>query len=160
MNMQQLVQAAALAVLCLVGLNACGDGDYDDPQVTNDGGGATQPPTNPSDADCDTAFRETVQPELDYCRTCHVPDGIGDVDDGRDFLLGSNADDDWWNLFDSWDRLGGNNPVSLILQMASGTADRSHTGGAPWPVGSNAYEGMRVVLEGFESGECAPPEAN
>ncbi len=93
-----------------------------------------------------------VQPYLDFCRTCHVPGGIADVDKGKLFQLMPDRSDDLKHLRDSWERLGGNNPTSRILLMASGQ-ETPHTGGAPWPVGSDPYKAMEALLQCFD-GVC------
>jgi hypothetical protein len=93
-------------------------------------------------------FSFNVQPAIAFCRSCHVPGGIGDTDDGRDFMLGSNPANDLSNLEASWERLGGNNPVSRILLMASGQ-ETPHSGGAPWPQGGTHYRNMDILLACF-----------
>ncbi len=103
------------------------------------GGGASTPRS------MQVLFTDRVQPRLAFCRSCHVPGGVGDVEDGRDFMLGAEAQD-LDNLRASWERLGGNAPTSRILLMASGQ-EQPHSGGAPWPQGSAAYADMDVLLK-------------
>jgi len=93
-------------------------------------------------------FTRNVQPGLDFCRTCHVPGAAADVENGRDFMLSSNKSQDLANLKASWERLGGNNPTSRLLLMASGQ-ETPHTGGTPWPVGSASYKNMDILLQCF-----------
>lgn len=112
--------------------------------------------TSPPPGGADAFFRDRVQPRLEFCRTCHIPGGIGDVDAGEDFLLSNDPSEDYAMLFGSWERLGGNNPLSRILTMSSGE-ETPHSGGAPWPPGSAAYEDVSVQLACFESGACPPP---
>ena len=95
-------------------------------------------------------FGSRVQPNLEFCRTCHVPGGVADVEDGKDFMLSADEGADMENLRASWERLGGNNPTSRILLMASGQ-ETPHAGGKPWPVGSPAYQNMEILLKCFES---------
>src|SRR5881296_909255 len=53
-------------------------------------------------------FQNNVQPNLDFCRNCHVPGGIADVDKGRKFQLSKDdKSSDLANLKASWERLGG-----------------------------------------------------
>ena len=105
---------------------------------------------------CEDLFRDRVQPRLAFCTTCHVPGGIGDVADGQRFMLSQNDSEDFANLRASWERLGRNDAgPNLILTMAAGTGSRSHTGGTPWPAGSEAYKDMESQLNGFASGTCA-----
>lgn len=93
-------------------------------------------------------FASTVQPHLDFCRTCHVPGGVGDVADGKRFMLSSNAGQDAAMLRASWEALGGNNPTSRILLMASG--QESHSGGVQWPKDSVAYKNVSALFASYE----------
>jgi len=93
-------------------------------------------------------FGQSVQPQMDFCRSCHVPGGIADVDKGRQFQLGSDRTQDLARLKASWERLGGNTPTSRLLLMASGQ-ETPHTGGAPWAQGSAAYTNMEILLKCF-----------
>lgn len=103
-------------------------------------------------ANCDQLFTQLVQPNLAYCRNCHVPKGVGDVPDGQKFMLSTNPAEDFTKLRTSWENLGKNtNGTSRILTMPSGTDARSHTGGTPWPVGSDAYRAMEAQLQGFDN---------
>jgi endo-cleaving rubber dioxygenase len=122
-------------------------------------GGAAAPGSggNASARSAEELFTTQVQPRLAFCRTCHIPDGVADVDDGREFMLGAPADD-LANLRASWERLGGNGTdgrgTSRILLMASG--QEPHSGGAPWPQGSDAYRAMDALLKCFgEPGRCS-----
>ena len=130
-----------LLVLSALGVGGCA-GDYSG--LGDEGlGGGGQPPQSRS---MEAHFDERVGPTLAHCRTCHVPGGIADVDDGDDFMLSPNSGQDFDNLVASWERLGGNNPTSRILLMASGQ-ETPHSGGAPWPVGSAAYNNMEILLK-------------
>ncbi|HSW11337.1 MAG TPA: hypothetical protein VLI06_00770 [Solimonas sp.] len=100
-------------------------------------------------------FSRNVQPSVDFCRTCHVPGAAADVEDGRDFQLSSNKSQDLANLKASWERLGGNNPTSRILLMASGQ-ETPHSGGAPWAKNGPAYRNMEILLQCFgDPAACA-----
>lgn len=94
-------------------------------------------------------FASKVQPRLDFCRSCHVPGGVGDVEDGHDFMLDEDSAQDLDNFRGSWELLGSNNPVSRILLMASGQ-ETPHTGGAPWPAEEEAYRDVDLLLQCFE----------
>jgi mono/diheme cytochrome c family protein len=128
-----------------------GCGSYTlDPESAPTGGG----PGNGGGAvkvdNCDQLFSLRVQPRLAFCRNCHVPGGVADVEDGRLYMLSQSAAEDFANLRASWERLGRNDSgKSRILRMASGTDTRSHTGGTPWPEGSDAYREMDALLLGF-----------
>lgn len=90
------------------------------------------------------SFDARVQPTLAFCRTCHVPGGVADVDDGRRFMLNRDGSDDYVMLRASWEALGRSVDDNLILQHASGA--RPHSGGASWAVGSAPYANMRILL--------------
>ncbi|MFA5939689.1 MAG: hypothetical protein WC809_10085 [Sinimarinibacterium sp.] len=138
------------AVFALL-LGGCG-GEY----AGSDNAGGGPVPGGTDVANCDQLFSQRVQPRLDFCRNCHVPGGVADVDEGRLFQLTSDESQDFANLRASWERLDGNNPVSRILLMASGTDARSHSGGTPWPVGSDAYKEMDALLRGYVDAQaCA-----
>jgi endo-cleaving rubber dioxygenase len=132
--------ARRLCVLLCLLLAACA-GEYDGgepgPSTGGGGGGGTA-------ASARELFDTRIQPRMDFCRTCHVPGGVGDVEDGRDFMLGEPAQD-YDNLYASWQTLGQNNPVSRLLLMPSG--QESHSGGTPWPQGSDAYKDMDALLK-------------
>ena len=137
----------AVLLACAV-LSACGGeyGGVDESTTEPPGGGDTGGGTV---ASCDALFTR-VQPRLHFCRNCHVPGGVADVADGNAFMLSGNPADDLTKLRASWETLGRNdNGSSRILKMASGTDARSHSGGAPWPVGSAAYQDMDALLKGF-----------
>lgn len=149
--------ALVAAAFVIVGISACQSGSGSD----SDTGDASQKeqPADPDDGsttvDLGSFFAANVQPNLDFCRSCHVPDGVADVEDGRDFMLGTDPRHDLGNLETSWERLGGNNPTSRILLMASGQ-ETPHTGGAPWPEDSEAYAAMDLTLRCFEYPEGCP----
>ncbi len=132
--------ALAAAVL----LSACGNYSGRSDGVSGDGDGA-------SPRSMGELFTSQVQPRLDFCRSCHVDGGPGDVENGQDFMLHpKDKSQDMALLRLSWERLGKNNPTSRILLMASGQ-ETPHSGGAPWPVGSDAYKAMDVLLKCFEN---------
>ncbi|MFP5307588.1 MAG: hypothetical protein ACLGI7_17430, partial [Gammaproteobacteria bacterium] len=142
MSTWQIHRRALLCSAALALLGACG-GEYSGSDTgTASGGGG------PTGADLDAHFAQKVQPALAFCRSCHVPGGIADVENGRLFQLSSDASQDFANLRASWERLGGNNPTSRILLMASGQ-ETPHSGGAPWPQGSASYTNMHIVLQCF-----------
>jgi mono/diheme cytochrome c family protein len=137
------------AGIALASLTLAACGNYRLPAETLPAGGGNGGGTVAT-KNCDELFTLRVQPRLDFCRNCHVPGGVADVPDGRLFLLSTDESRDFGNLRAAWENLGRNdNGKSRILKMASGTDDRSHSGGAPWPVGSDAYKEMDAQLLGF-----------
>lgn len=105
------------------------------------GGGPGVPPRN----DDRLYFASEVQPRLDACRSCHVPGGAADIDGGRLFMLVPDRAPDYDLFREAWEQLGRGVEESPILRYASG-AQTPHTGGAPWPAGSSAYERVRRLL--------------
>lgn len=133
------------SVLFALALAGCGGYTGTDAPLA----GVPDPGTGSSTANCDELFAH-VQPRLEFCRGCHVPGGVADVPGGDKFLLATNLADDRARLQASWELLGRNdNGKSPILRMASGTDTRPHSGGAPWPAGSRAYQDMDHLLQGF-----------
>ena len=133
----------SLLLLCTL-LASC-SGDYSGGTATD--ADSEEPGSGSQPQSTDEFFASDVQPQLAFCSTCHVPGGVADVEDGRDFMLSGDHSQDLVNLKASWERLGGNNPTSRILLMASG--QESHTGGAPWAQGSAAYTAMDTLLKCF-----------
>ena len=74
-------------VLALL-LAACGgyDGAPEEPVL-----GPIDPDLTPPAESCDELFTQRVQPRLAFCRTCHIPGGVGDVPNGDKFQLASDA---------------------------------------------------------------------
>ncbi len=139
-------RVASLSMVLL--LAACGGANPNQRDAIPDT--ATPPSGSPvSVKNCDDLLARKVQPRLAFCRNCHVPGGLGDVVNGRDFMLASQPSDDMARLHDSWEKLGGNNPVSRILLMASGQDPKRHSGGSPWAKDSAAYLDMAALLAGF-----------
>lgn len=133
--------AFGLAVTALA--SACGGGQYsgEAPQGTNPNATPEATPGAP-----DNSFDNAKQ-HLEICRTCHIPGGVADVDDGRRFMLSNDGEDDQQRTYDAWDEMDRGVESNLLLTMPSGTGDRSHSGGdSLWPVGSQAYEDVRAVL--------------
>jgi hypothetical protein len=167
MNGMATMRAAAKVglIASALALCACSAGDYSGAPTGNTTG---SDPSGGGAATCAELFSQRVQPRLEFCRNCHVPQGIADTPDGHLFQLTTNHADDLSSLRASWDALGRNDGgKSRILKMASGTDTRSHSGGVPWPVGSDGYRAMDALLAGFvEPAACtaggtgnAPEEA-
>ncbi|HET8705870.1 MAG TPA: hypothetical protein VFM46_06170, partial [Pseudomonadales bacterium] len=156
-------------VALLVSLAGCGGGggggaeagrapanqlsDASNDAIESSDEGKTEPPSdaqNPTQRALAQHFAEQVQPQLDFCRSCHVPGGLANVDNGRNLMLSQDKQQDFVNFKASWERLGKNNPVSRILTMASGQTS-PHTGGAPWPVASAPYKNVQILFGCFEN---------
>ncbi len=115
------------------------------------GGGGNGPGTSGgSFSGVNDFYAKRIEPRLAFCRTCHVPGGVADVEDGRLFMLSPDGANDFAALKASWEVLGGNNPTSRILLMASGQ-ELPHSGGQPWPQGGSPYNDMSTLLKCFGS---------
>jgi len=97
-------------------------------------------------------FAAQVEPNMGFCRTCHVSGGVADTagtgapnTQGNLFLLSSDTTQDYNNVNAAWTALGGGVSTSLLLLNPS-TPAQNHTGGQPWPVGSQPYTAMQTLL--------------
>lgn len=131
-----------LPAVCAAVLAAC-SGGYSGVPGQNGGGDGD---SGPAPANLAAYFDQRLAPRLEFCRNCHLPGGLADVEDGRQFQLDPVAASDLAALERSWRALGG--APSRILTMASG-AETPHSGGAPWPQGSAGYVAMDRVLRCF-----------
>lgn len=168
-----IIKRSILAALLLI-LVACGGSDGNDAIYSSDGangsgantsGGKTDQNSIPTGAtptaDSEQTFEQTsnpleayfsssLQPSLDMCRLCHVPNGVADIgtsDPKRQnrFILSADANDDYLNLIYSWNEMGGgveSNPLLLAPSMTG----QHHTGGKIWPQGSQNYVSMQNLL--------------
>ena len=118
-----------------------GDGDG------GNGGGGPQPRT------MEAFFEQRVQTAIAICATCHAPGNVADVEDGRDLMFTNGPS--LADLQASWERLGGNNPTSRILLMASGQ-ETPHSGGAHWAEDGAAYRNVETLLGCFENPDGCP----
>ncbi len=142
-------------------LGAC-KGDY------SGGIDLTRPPTtDPGSGSGSSAkqfFTSNIQPRLEFCRSCHVPDGVADTLQGRGFQLSRQPEEDYARTYAAWEQLqGGVDSNPLLLEVSD--PGEPHSGGKPWPVGSQAYSDMRSLLTCWDtpancslSGATAPPE--
>lgn len=125
-------------------LVACGGSSDGEPYGANDASDNTADDSQFTTSEA--FFVAAVKPQVEFCRTCHIPSGIGDVEGGRLFMLSQNGSDDYAQLLAAWEALGGGVDTSKILTKASNTDAESHSGGAAWPVGSAPYVAMKTML--------------
>jgi len=142
--MFERIMRSSLSLLAVCVAACGGGGGYEGTPSPAPGGGGGE-----SFATVEAFVDARIKPRLDNCRTCHVPGGVGDITDGRRMKLSTTASEDDANLRASWTAMGGNNPTSRILLMASGEGD-PHTGGTPWPVDSDAYKDIAAILACYE----------
>ncbi|PTU32445.1 rubber dioxygenase RoxB [Stenotrophobium rhamnosiphilum] len=140
------VQLNATIKTSLVGasllLSAC-SGNYSGGPAP-DGGSGPGTPGAPSKT-VQEFFGKSVKTNMNFCRTCHVPDGVADTDEGKLFMLSANSSEDYDNVYKSWIALDKGVETNKILTNPSDPAQH-HSGGQPWPVGSQPYNAMKVVL--------------
>ena len=134
-------------------LTACGGssgGGAQGQPGSGDGGGdgdAGAPINEP-----DVFFEQRLQSSMDFCRTCHIPGGVADSDDGRRFILSSNAAEDYSLLHAAWQALGGGTDTSLLLVEASDPGE-PHSGGKPWTPDGRVYRDMQRLLNCWNAPE-------
>jgi hypothetical protein len=123
-------------------LSACsGNYSLDNAATGTNNGGV---PGTPSSS-VQEFFGKSAQSNLSFCRTCHVPGGVADTPTGKLFMLSSDSSQDYANLLTSWNALGKGIDGNKLLTNPSDPAQH-HSGGRPWPVGSQPYNAMKVVL--------------
>lgn len=142
---QNRMQTWRILAVIAVGLLPGCKGDYSGGTSTDtasaSGGGNNAEQFATSEA----FFDARIGPRLEFCRTCHVPGGTADTDEGKRFLLSANKGDDYANTFTAWSALGEGVSSNLLLLEPSATTE-PHSGGKPWPVGSDAYNDMHALL--------------
>ncbi|WP_295877824.1 hypothetical protein [uncultured Zhongshania sp.] len=129
----------------LLSLAACGGGSSGNPQ-----GGSSGTPNGGNSGSQEEFFQTRLQTASGFCRTCHLPGGVADTADGDGLMLSSNAADDFRLLRASWETLGGGVETSPLLIEPSDPSE-PHSGGKPWPAGSQPYEAMRTLLACWDS---------
>ncbi|WP_146165945.1 hypothetical protein [Stenotrophobium rhamnosiphilum] len=148
--MRSFSRANGLVAVLL--LSAC-SGNYSGGTATSGNNGGTDSGT-PSKT-VQEFFGKSAQTNLNNCRTCHVPGGVADTDEGKLFMLSSNPNEDYDNVYDSWIALDKGVETNKILTNPSDPAQH-HSGGQPWPVGSQPYNALKVVLGCWENPDsCA-----
>src|SRR5579872_6062435 len=155
---------AALGLLLSLLLTACGSGSYSGAPVGVGGSGASgsggsggasgaggSGGSGGGFASVQAYFQAEVEPNLSFCRTCHVPGGVADTagtsaaTQGNLFLLSADSSQDYNNVHTAWNALGGGVTTNKLLLNPS-TPSENHSGGQPWPAGSQPYIAMDTVL--------------
>ena len=136
-------------------LAACG-GNYSGAPVA---GGGSSGGGNVSGSGFSTPqafFAAEVEPNIGFCRTCHVPGGVADTagtsaaTQGNLFLLSSDSSQDYAKLMTAWSNLGKGVASNKLLTNPSDPA-QNHTGGQPWPVTSQSYAAMQTLLSCWDN---------
>lgn len=127
-----------------IGLAACGGSSSGAPQ-----GAVNIPPVDSGEpstfASTEAFFSQRISVRMDYCRSCHLPGGVADTEDGKRFMLGTSSNSDYINTFEAWQVLGKGVASNPILTM-NADPNLAHSGGKSWPVGSPAYQEMTTLL--------------
>jgi endo-cleaving rubber dioxygenase len=124
-------------------LVACGGGSSNSPPSDSDnsGGGGTEPAS---------FFQANLSNAVGFCRTCHIPGGVADVEDGRGLMLSANAANDFDAVYAAWETLGRGVLTNPLIVETSDNSE-PHSGGKPWPVGSASYEAMKTLLSCWDN---------
>jgi endo-cleaving rubber dioxygenase len=142
MPLIRVVVAGAAALL----LSACGGSS------TNGSPAGEQASQTATSGSSQEFFQTRLQTSSGFCRTCHVPGGVADVDGGRKLLLSSSGADDYEQFYAAWQALGEGVASNALLTMPSDPA-LPHSGGKPWPESGAEYQAMFELLSCWETPE-------
>ena len=141
--------ALSLAGGCLI-LVACG-GNYSGAPAAGNSSGSGNVASGSGYATPQAFFAAQVEPNIGFCRTCHVSGGVADTagtsaaTQGNLFLLTGDTTQDYNNVYAAWTALGGGVGTNKLLLNPSDPS-QGHTGGQPWPSGSQPYTAMQTLL--------------
>lgn len=169
--MNHLHQTRPLLLALSLALSAC----YEQYDKGTAAAAAPEPvaPSGPSDGggydSVEEYFAARVKADLGVCRSCHVPGGAGDTDAGKRLMLSDDGTDDYVRLQSAWTSLGEGVDDNLLLLNPAGR--HAHSGGAPWPEGSQQHAEMKTLLGCWDqpercesliggSGALPPPSAD
>lgn len=149
-------RACLPVVLLSLILSACGgsSGSANGGDTTNTGNSAGGGNGGGNAANPEEFFQTRLQSSTGFCRTCHIAGGVADTDDGRGLMLTSDSAQDFQLLRASWEALGGGVDSSPLLIEPSDPAE-PHSGGKPWPEGSQPYQAMRTLLTCWNDSGCS-----
>lgn len=132
------------------------NGNYSGTAPGSDPAGAGNIQTSQTSFDSDRDFFQArVKPRMDFCRSCHVPNGVADTDDGHDFMLSDDSSQDYENFKASWKKLKLDKTITddhPFLAYQSGIED--HSGGKNWPEDSPAYADVLTLVTCWAGGDC------
>ena len=149
-------RGGASAVLAAFLLLGCG-GNYSGAAVAGGGSsGGGNVSGGSSYATPQAYFAAQVEPNIGYCRTCHIPGGVADTPgtsaatQGNLFLLSSDSGQDYDSVMTAWTNLGKGVAANKLLTNPSDPA-QNHSGGQPWPQGSQGYQAMYTILSCWDN---------
>jgi len=144
------IARGGVCLLALLVLTACG-GNYSGAPVAGNSSGSGNVASGGGYTTPQAFFAAQVEPNIGFCRTCHVSGGVADTagtsaaTQGNLFLLTSDSTQDYNNVYAAWTALGGGVGSNKLLLNPSDPS-QGHTGGQPWPSGSQPYTAMQTLL--------------
>lgn len=152
--MSRIKASRALSLAAVMVLVGCNDGSsrgsVQNPSPLNSGSGSTIDSDVP--VSLEAFFARSLQPSLENCRSCHVPGELADkAEDGRGLMLSkSDTGSDYANVYAAWQSLGKGVDNNRLLTMPSEPA-MGHSGGIPWPAGSNAHTALKSLMNCWDN---------
>ncbi|RLU00326.1 DUF11 domain-containing protein [Ketobacter sp.] len=102
----------------------------------------------------ETFFNNNINPQLQLCGVCHIPNGLADVEEGNGFLLYPDRSH-YQSFYDAWVILGEGVNNNRLLTMNSDPA-LNHTGLQNWPTSSAHYRNVETLLTCWDQPELCP----
>ncbi|MGJ8687815.1 MAG: hypothetical protein ACSHWQ_10070, partial [Spongiibacteraceae bacterium] len=142
---------SSLLILAFILLSGCrsegGGAAYGGDGSGSGGGSGTG---NEPFVSAEQLFQTRASSQMDYCVACHVAGGVADTDEGRGFILSSDATKHYDDTYAAWEGLGkGVESNPLIVENSD--LNESHSGGKSWPVGSPQYAVMVALLKCWDN---------
>jgi mono/diheme cytochrome c family protein len=113
--------------------------------------GSSASPGGGGSATLQEFFATQVEPNMGFCRTCHIAGGVADTPgsgpgtQGNLFLLSGDSSRDYDNVMAAWTSLGkGVDSNRLLIDPSDST--KGHAGGQPWPPSGQPYAAMKTLL--------------
>ena len=106
------------------------------------------------DADLESFFNANINPQMQLCGVCHVPNGLADMEGGNGFLLYPEQSR-YASFYDAWVTLGEGVTNSPLLTMNSDPA-LNHTGLQNWPTTSAIYNNVKTLLTCWDQPTLCP----
>ncbi len=154
------ISRGGVGLTAVLMLAACG-GNYSGAPVAGGSSGSGNVSGGSGFSSPQAFFTAEVEPNMSYCRTCHVPGGVADTagtstaTQGNLFMLSSDASQDYANLMTSWTKLDKGVTSNKLLTNPSDPA-QGHTGGQPWATTSQPYLAMQTLLSCWDNPDgCA-----
>lgn len=95
-------------------------------------------------------FDSRIAARMDFCRVCHVPDGVADTEEGNRLLLSADSAEDYARTYAAWQLLGEGVADNMLI-VENADPNEPHSGGKNWPVGSDAYNDLITLLSCWDN---------